>query len=184
MLRTETDKAQYLEVYRGRLALARGATDEAREIFLAALDYRSGRQGLAPLLAELAELGARTGDVALYERFGAQALELGWRSGARKSLAQATRARAIIAIGEERFDDALTDVENALQIYQSLGTTWEEARTRYVLAGLYRRRASEGDAALAQTELARALALFDALRAVRDIARARAALAGGDIRLP
>ena len=184
MLRTETDKAQYLEVYRGRLALARGATDEAREIFLAALDYRSGRQGLAPLLAELAELGARTGDVALYERFGAQALELGWRSGARKSLAQATRARAIIAIGEERFDDALTDVENALQIYQSLGTTWEEARTRYVLAGLYRRRASDGDASCAQTELARALALFDALRAVRDIARARAALAGGDIRLP
>jgi tetratricopeptide (TPR) repeat protein len=184
MLRSETDKAQYLEVYRGRLALARGATDEAREIFLAALDYRSGRQGLAPLLAELAELGARTGDTALYERFGAQALELGWRSGARKSLAQATRARAIIAIGEERFDDAMTDVENALQIYQSLGTTWEEARTRYVLAGLYRRRASDGDAACAQTELARALALFDALNAVRDIARARAALAGGDIRLP
>ena len=184
MLRTETDKAQYLEVYRGRLALARGATDEAREIFLSALDYRSGRQGLAPLLAELAELGARTGDAALYERFGAQALELGWRSGARKSLAQATRARSIVAIGEERFDDALTDVENALQIYQSLGTTWEEARTRYVLAGLYRRRGSEADAACAQTELARALALFDALRAVRDIARARAALAGGDIRLP
>jgi class 3 adenylate cyclase/tetratricopeptide (TPR) repeat protein len=184
MLRTETDKAQYLEVYRGRLALARGATDEARDIFLSALDYRSGRQGLAPLLAELAELGARTGDTALYERFGAQALELGWRSGARKSLAQATRARSIVAIGEERFDDAMTDVENALQIYQSLGTTWEEARTRYVLAGLYRRRGSDGDAACAQTELARALALFDALRAVRDIARARAALAGGDIRLP
>jgi class 3 adenylate cyclase len=86
MLRTETDKAQYLEVYRGRLALARGATDEAREIFLAALDCRSGRQGLAPLLAELAELGARTGDTALYNRFGAQALELGWRSGAPKRL--------------------------------------------------------------------------------------------------
>jgi tetratricopeptide (TPR) repeat protein len=158
MLRSETDKAQYLEVYRGRLALARGATDEAREIFLAALDYRSGRQGLAPLLAELAELGARTGDTALYDRFGAQALELGWRSGARKSLAQATRARSIVAIGEERFDDALTDAENALQTYISLGTNWEEARTRYVLAGLYRRRAAEGDATCAQTELARALA--------------------------
>jgi class 3 adenylate cyclase len=184
MLRSETEKAQYLEVYRGRLALARGATDEAREIFLAALNYRGGRQGLAPLLAELAELGARTGDVALYDRFGAQALELGWRSGARKSLAQATRARAIRALGEERFDDASTDAENALQTYVSLGTNWEEARTRYVLAGLYRRRGSDGDAALAQTELARALALFDALHAVRDIARARAALAGGDIRLP
>jgi len=184
LLRSEADRPQYLEVYRGRLALARGATDEARAIFLAALDYRSGRQSLASLLAELAELGARTGDHALYERFGAQALELGWRSGARKSLAQATRARAIVAIGEERWDDALTDAENALQAYQSLGTTWEEARTRYVLAGLYRRRGAEGDAALAQSELARALALFDALRAVRDIARARAALAGGDIRLP
>ena len=144
------------EVYRGRLALARGATDEARE------NSSSPRWTIAPggrvspsLLAEAGRAGrARTGDTALYERFWAQALELGWRSGARKSLAQATRARAIVAIGEERFDDALTDAENALQTYQALGTTWEEARTRYVLAGLYRRRGCDGDACLAQTELA------------------------------
>ena len=66
----------------------------------------------------------------------------------------------------------------------SLGTPWEEARTRYALSGLYQRRGAAGDAELAHAELQRALALFEEQKAVRDIARARAALAGGDVRLP
>jgi len=53
-----------------------------------------------------------------------------------------------------------------------------------VLASLYRRRADPDDEACAHDELTQALALFEALHAVRDIARARAALAGGDVRLP
>jgi class 3 adenylate cyclase/tetratricopeptide (TPR) repeat protein len=174
----------YLEMMRGRVALARGAIREARQIWLAAADARSGRQALAALLAELAELGARSGDVRLYGRFGAQAIELGWRSGARKSLAQALRARGIVAAGEGRWDDALTDLQNALARQRELGTAWEEARTRYAVAGLFRRRGGEGDAELAQNELMRALELFERLRAVRDIARSRSALAGAEVRLP
>jgi len=177
-------KSLFAELYLARLALARGSTREARRILLAALEGRSGRHSLAALLAELAELAARTGDAKLYERFGAQALELGWRSGARKAQAQATRARGIVALGEGRFDDGLTDAHNALLTFQALGTTWEEARTRYVLAGLHRRRGGPDDEPLARDELMRALALFDGLGAVRDVARARAALAGSDIRLP
>lgn len=176
--------AQYIEVARARLLLARGATDDARQTLLTALDTRSGRHSMATLVAELAELAARTGDTELYGRFGAQALELGWRSGARKALAQATRARAIVALAEGRWDDALADAQSALTRYRDLGTTWEEARSRYVLASLYRRRADPDDEARAHEELSQALALFEALHAVRDIARARAALAGGDVRLP
>lgn len=179
-----TYAAQYIEVARARLALARGATDEARQTLLAALDTRSGRHSMATLVAELAELAARTGDTELYGRFGAQALELGWRSGARKALAQATRARAIVALAEGRWDDALADAQSALTRYRELGAAWEEARSRYVLASLYRRRADPDDEARARDELTQALALFEALHAVRDIARARAALAGGDVRLP
>ena len=41
------------------------------------------------LMAELAELAARGGDLDLYDHFGAEALELGCHSGARSSLAQA-----------------------------------------------------------------------------------------------
>jgi hypothetical protein len=166
------------------LALARGAIREARQILLAALDLRSGRHSMAALLAELAEIAARLGDSDLYERYGPSALELGWRSGARKSLAQAVRARAIVAIAAGRWDDALTDARDAVERYANLGCAWEEARSRYALAGLYRRRQDINDSDLARDELTKALTVFERLRATRDIARARAALAGSDIRLP
>jgi class 3 adenylate cyclase len=175
---------QYIEVGRARLVLARGAVKEARQILLGALDCRDGRVILPSLLAELAELAAQQGDRELYERFGPQALELGWRSGARKPLAQAIRARAIVGIADGHWDDALADAQSALARFQELGTAWQEARTRYVLAGLYRRRGTEGDDELAHAELERALAMLEELHAVRDLARARATLAGGDVRLP
>jgi len=181
---SEAESPQFVELFRARLALARGATREARRILLGALERRSGRQSLAAVLSELAELGARVGNAPLYERFGAQALELGWRSGARKALAQATRARAIVALGQSRWDDALCDGETALLSFQALGAQWEAARTRYVLAGVYLRRAAAGDAELAQGELARALEAFERLQAVRDIARVRSALTSNEIRLP
>jgi tetratricopeptide (TPR) repeat protein len=177
-------EVQLIELMKGRLALARGATKEAKQLFLSAYEARSGRVLLPMLLAELAELGARTPDVELYERFGAQASELGWRSGARKALAQASRARGIIAVAQKRWDDALADLESALDRYVDMGTIWEEARTRYALAGLYQRRDTKGDTVLAREQLTLALSLYEPLHAVRDIARVRAALAGSEVRLP
>ena len=174
----------YIELARARLALARGATKEARQILLGAVDTSSGRQVLPALLAELAELGARSGDRDLYGRFSDQALELGWRSGARKPLAQATRARGIVAVADGRWDDAQCDLEGALSRYRELGTQWEEARTLYALSGLYQRRGEPEDAARAAEVLAQAQALFQRVHAVRDVARVRAALAGGEVRLP
>ncbi|HEX8731619.1 MAG TPA: adenylate/guanylate cyclase domain-containing protein [Ktedonobacterales bacterium] len=176
--------SQYVELARARLAVARGEPREAQRILLNALENRSGRHSMAALMAELAELAARGGDLDLYDRFGAEALELGWRSGARKALAQALRARAIVGVSAGRWEDALADAENALARYRELGCAWEEARSRYVLAGLYRRRGETGDDERAGEALTAALSLFDQLRAVRDIARTRSALAGGDVRLP
>jgi class 3 adenylate cyclase/tetratricopeptide (TPR) repeat protein len=181
---TTTPGQLFLELARARLALARGAIREARQILLAALELRAGRHSMAALLAELAEIAARLGDSDLYERYGPSALELGWRSGARKALAQAVRARAIVAISAGRWDDALADAHSAVQRYTELGCAWEEARSRYALAGLYRRRQDAKDNDLARDELTNALAVFERLRSTRDIARARAALAGSDIRLP
>jgi tetratricopeptide (TPR) repeat protein len=180
----ERSEAQFLGLVKARLAIARGALKEARQMLIASLDSRAGRMALPLVLSELAELGARTGERELYDRFAAQALELGWRSGARKALSQATRARGIIAVADGRWDDALADLENARTRYRDLGTAWEEARTLYALAGLYRRRGSAGDEDLARRELNGALTLFESLKSVRDIARAKAALAGGDVRLP
>ena len=176
------DGVQYLTLGRARLALATDATREARQLLLAGLEDREGRVAMAALLAELAELLACEGSLDLYDRYGPQALELGWRSGARKALAQAIRARGIVALAAERWDDALADLESAFTRFSDLGTAWEEARTRYTLASLYRRRHAADDEQRAQWELSRALEMFSALGAVRDVARARAALAGGDIR--
>lgn len=180
----DRSEVQLIGLSRARLALARGALKEARQLLLASLDAKAGRMVLPALLSELAELGARTGDRELHDRFGAQALELGWRSGAKKALGQATRARGVVYVADGAWDDALTDLQSAICRFEELGTAWEEARTRYALAGCYRRRGMEGDEALARDELGRALGLFESLRAVRDIARARAALAGGDVRIP
>ncbi|HEX6819532.1 MAG TPA: adenylate/guanylate cyclase domain-containing protein [Ktedonobacterales bacterium] len=182
--RSSEQQPQFVGYYRARLALARGATREARRLLLDALDRRSGRHSLAAVVAELAELGARTGNMTLYERFAAQALELGWRSGARKAHAQATRARAIVALANRCWEDALCDGETALLAYQTLGTQWEAARTRYVLAGVYLRRGEPDDHELARNQLTLALEAFTRLRAVRDVARARSALASGEVRLP
>ena len=52
-----------------------------------------------------------------------------------------------------------------------------------MLAGLYRRRAGQGDDDRAREELTQALRLFDGLRAVREQAATRAALAGQEVRL-
>jgi tetratricopeptide (TPR) repeat protein len=178
------DDVQYLALNRARLALATESTREARQLLLDGLENREGRVAMAALLAELAELLAREGDLALYDRYGPQALELGWRSGARKALAQAIRARGIVALAAGRWDDALADLESAFTRYSDLGTTWEEARTRYTLACLYRRRHAADDEQRAHDELNRALEIFSVLGAVRDVARARTALAGGAISLP
>ena len=78
--------------------------------------------------------------------------------------------------------DAARDLGDALTRFTDLGTVWEEARTRYVMAALLRRQA--GNDARAVASLRAALHLFEQVGAVRDIARAKAALAGGEIRLP
>ncbi|MFI5273852.1 MAG: ATP-binding protein [Ktedonobacterales bacterium] len=182
----DRDEIQFIELYKARFALARGATKEARQTLLGAVEARTGRLMLPMVLAELAELAARTGDRELFERFIPQALELGWRSGARKAHAQAIRARGTVALADSRWDDAQCDLEGALERFREMGTAWEEARTRYVLSGLFARRGEPNGAERARVELTTALATFERLHAVRDIARARAALAGGGagVRLP
>jgi tetratricopeptide (TPR) repeat protein len=155
---------------------------EAEQILRGALEIGAGRHIYPALLAELAELGARLGRRDLTATFGARAVNVGERSGATKPLAQAIRARGLVALADARYDDARRDLSDALARFAALGTIWEEARTRYVTAELLRREA--GDAAHVTEQLTQALRLFEQVGAVRDIARAKNALAGGEIRLP
>jgi class 3 adenylate cyclase len=177
----EAREGQRVTLYRARLALARRSTAEAERLLLAALKLRSGHSVLADLLAELAELAAQQGERERYERFGPQALELGWRSGARKALAQAIRARGIAAVADGRWEDGEAELRNALNRYIDLGTRWEEARTRAALADLACRRANARDDALAREELRRAALLFEAVNAVQDVTSAQTALTGDEV---
>jgi class 3 adenylate cyclase/tetratricopeptide (TPR) repeat protein len=179
----EARDGQMVVLYRARLALARSSVEEAERLLLTALELRSGHPMMAAVLAELAEVDARRGDRARYERFGPQALEMGWRSGARKALAQAIRARGLAAMAEGRWEDAESELHNALGRYVNLGTRWEEARTRTALADLAQQRAKPGDGVVAHEEWERAAQLFAGVHAVAEAASARAALTGEEVRL-
>jgi class 3 adenylate cyclase/tetratricopeptide (TPR) repeat protein len=174
-------EAQYVQVFRARLLLAQGEYSEPESILQAALENTAGRHSYPALLAELAELGARQGRRDLTEKYGQRAVMVGERSGARKPYAQALRARGLVALSDGHMAEARQDLENALERFIQLETHWEEARTRYALAGWWRRQPEQE---FANAELIRALQLFENCGAVRDIARARAALAGGEVRLP
>ena len=174
-------ESQYVGVFRARLQLARGNFAEGEQLLRTALTTTAGRHIYPALLAELAELGARLGRRDLTNEFGHRAIDIGQRSGAHKPYAQALRARGLVALSQGDFTIAKSDLLSALERYEQLGTLWEEARTRYVLAELERR---VNNPARAERELKRALHLFEQVGAIRDIARAKNALAGGDIRLP
>ncbi len=174
--------AQYIAVLRARVQIARGQFGEAEDLLRGALKLTAGRHTYPALLAELAEMGARLGRGDLTEAYGERAVVVGEDSGARKPLAVALRARGLVALAQGRYGDAERDLLDALDRFDRLGTSWEDARTRYVLAECYRRQDRADPRA--QEALTEALRLFEQTGAVRDIARARAALAGGEIRLP
>ncbi len=174
-------ESQYVSVFRGRLQLAQGNYSEAERTLRSALEVRGGRHGYPALLAELSELGARLDRADLIDEFTARAVDIGERSGARKPLAQALRARGAVALRQGRFADARRDIGTALDQFESLGTSWQAARTHYLLAELWRRSpGSTNDRS--QHELTRALHLFEQTGAVRDAEYVRHALAGGELR--
>jgi hypothetical protein len=178
----DAHETQYVGLYWARLALARGDWQEAERLMLRAYTYEPGRHILAALHSDLAELAARTRNRQLFDRFGAEALELGWRSGARKALAQAIRARAIVALNGDHLEDAQADLANSLKRYTDLGTAWEFARTRYLQAAVMR-RATPIDSAAIREALTEALRTFEGMGAIADAGRTRSALAGGEVRL-
>jgi class 3 adenylate cyclase len=178
----DAHETQYVGLYWARLALARGDWEEAERLMLRALTYEPGRLILAALHSDIAELAARTNNRQLFDRFGGEALELGWRSGARKALAQAIRARAIVELQSDHLEDAQADLTNALKRFTDLGTEWEVARTHYLQAAVLRAARSPRDDAV-RRELNQAARTFERMGAMADAVRARAALAGGEVRL-
>ncbi len=175
-------ESQYVVVMRGRVQVALGAEAEAIRIFQDALSIRAGRHSQPMLLAELAELGALLDNAELTATYGARAVTLAERSGARKPLAQALRARSGVALQAGRTHEAWRDLQAALNIFDALGTRWESARTQVVMAAYWQRRGPAYSDST-QSALNRAIELFEQVGARHDAQRCRAALESGQVTL-
>ncbi len=180
-----SDDTQYTCLFRARFFIAQGKYAEAEPILQTALALRAGRHSYPALLAEKMELAARMGTMNPIQNYGEQTLHICEQSGARKPYGQALRAYAIYLMAQnqpELLESASAYLEKALAIFTDIKTQWEIARTQYVLAGYWQKIGGESE----QEDLLlnEALKLFESAGSVRDIARARSAIAGNKISLP
>nr|BBH93759.1 hypothetical protein KTA_19580 [Thermogemmatispora argillosa] len=134
------------------------------------------------LLAEL--LTRRETSAEEQARWCQRALVAARRSQAIKAEGRALRAQGRLALTLQRWEEARTCLQQALELFERLDLPWERGQTLYCLGELYRRQAASAqlpEATRQWRELARhsftqALGFFRALHAVRDIERASKAL--------
>lgn len=122
----------------------------------------------------LADTAAQMRDAAGCREYAARLEELAERDGHRLYRAIAQRAWGVAhrLTGEHR--EAETRLNCALEIFRDLGTQWQIARTLIELGELAR----DQDARTHARDLfAQALAVFEAMRAIPDVARTRALIA-------
>jgi len=135
-------------------------------------------------LSTLAEILLLTGEAAQQIPIYDRSVELATQSGARKSLIVALRARGRLYIEQQQWSLAEVDLQQALQLCETLNLPWERAHTLYYLGIFHQKRgASPGDDKDA-TNCTRyyfelALGFYESLSAQPSIERVRAALAEG-----
>jgi tetratricopeptide (TPR) repeat protein len=124
------------------------------------------------LLADLAVL--ERNEVAL-RQYAPPAEETAVRDGHLLFQAGSHRAWGVLHRLEGKYEEAETRLNQALELFQELGTRWQIGRTLYELAEL---ALAQTDKAQARDYFSRALAAFEEMKAVPDAARTRVALEG------
>jgi transposase len=94
--------------------------------------------------------------------------------GMRLALVEALRVRAVVALRQERWDEAAASVEEGLALARAMPHPYAEARLLYLSAALHRAR---GEWDRAQERFSAALALFRQLGASGDAAQVERDLA-------
>ncbi|HLZ80272.1 MAG TPA: hypothetical protein VKP04_01470, partial [Ktedonobacteraceae bacterium] len=159
----------------------------------AATEYRALLERSEPfpspnMLAILAELVVIKGDsLEVQQTCCERAITASEQAGARRSLAIALRARGRMHLEQQQWQQAEADLQQALKWAEDLDFPWDRGKALYCLGLLYRRRADalydnnhderKADLGRAQFHFEKALGFFESLHAVRDIERARLALA-------
>ncbi|HEY6725307.1 MAG TPA: winged helix-turn-helix domain-containing protein [Polyangiaceae bacterium] len=144
------------------LLVARGKPDQAQTLLVRALDEPSWTDGQrrSLLLATLAQVAARTGDL---ERARRALAELdGTPSLAGAARGEAARARAQLALREQHPTDAVTHLERAVQLFIEARLPLKAARARLDLTELL---LAAGDRAGADLELSAAEGTFRGIAA-------------------
>ncbi len=199
--RGEQEESDSLVRQYRRLSEQRGFEPElSRSIYLARedwarayTDFKEALQRSEPfprpsILSIAAELSVTVGESAdIQQELCRRAVEHAERSGARKYSAIALRARGRMHLAQEHWDEAESDLKQALALCQSLDLPWEEGCTCYQLGQFYRQRAArlhdgdaekrEADLGFARRAFEQAIGFFESLKAVYDTERARQALA-------
>jgi tetratricopeptide (TPR) repeat protein len=144
------------------LLAARGKPDQAQALLLRALEEPSWTDGQrrSLLLAALAQVAARTGD---RDRARGALAELDSTPNlAGAARGEAERARAQLALHEQRRTDAVTHLERAVQLFLEARLPLKAARARLDLAQLL---LDAGDDAGADLELSAAEDTFQSIAA-------------------
>ncbi len=125
------------------------------------------------LTAALADSAAQQGDELALGKYAPLAEALAQRCGHRLYLAVAHRAWGAAHRLAGEYTQAAGRLDQALALFQGLGTRWQLGRTWYEFGEL---AVAQDDRPKARDSFQRALALFEAMRAKPDAARAKAAL--------
>jgi tetratricopeptide (TPR) repeat protein len=122
----------------------------------------------------LADSSAQRRDEAGLREYAPPLEELALRDGHRLYLGIAHRAWGVAYRLAGEHDEAKARLSQALELFRELGTRWQIGRTLFEIGDLDLGR---GDRASAKENFALALEAFDAMKAMPDLERTRAALA-------
>ena len=161
----------------GQLALARGDARESVDVLRPLVEHHRAEgieePGAVPFLPDyveaLVECGAPEEAAAVLGPYEATADRLGRRRG----LAAARRLRGLLAAADGDLEQATTELESALELYEREGLPFDAARSQLSLGAAQRRTKRRREA---RATLEDALATFERLGAALWAERARAEL--------
>jgi DNA-binding CsgD family transcriptional regulator len=176
----EAEQADPWNVYlllsaRGFLELSVGSTPEAVASLARALEiYEASGAGDTPAVFEnYAEALVSAGDLETAQRVVDIYEDRARKAGKAIALAPACRSRALVLAAQQRLDEALASLEEAVSHHQRVEMPFSRARTQLLYGQILRRR---GERRAARDALEQALAVFEGLGSPAWADRARAEL--------
>jgi len=124
----------------------------------------------------LPEAAARAGRWPEAERLALEALKQFQDAGLPVGLPPCHFGLGLALAGQQKWDEALAELEQAHDGYRALGHKWDSANTQYEMGLVHAARQSEGDKDRARQRLEEALAAFTSLEARPGMDKVEAAL--------